>query len=328
MGLFEHLAAFDEGDQSKRRKIVAVAHKRVADNFGAFLSNAKTQEELAARLALVESDIKETVQAVVAEYNGDTFDSTYAAVIAGWEDLPRGEKGQWGKNDSTEIGDEGDGVSDIESELADAPSAVGQKAASDPTGEQLTCKECGGKTSGGHCSNCDGPVEKTADADRDGGGAVVRESLPKADESGLDGPSPKIDKSKAGDEKGHKHTPVPDTEMSGSPKPTETQSVTDGRGDAEKGTSDLKHESPELTSDTLKKETLPTGDDWAGFADGGVSSGPHTDTFSGDSQADPVSSDRGEGVISSNDPDKNPIADLWAAENQVQAAIAAHERES
>lgn len=319
-GLFEHLAAFDEGDQSKRRKIVAVANKRVADNFGAFLSNAKTQEELAARLALVEGDIKEAVQAVVAEYNGDTFDSTYAAVIAGWEDLPRSDTGQWGKNDSTEIGDEGDGVSDIEGELADAPSAVGQKAASDPTGEQLECKECGKRTNGGHCPDCDGDF-KTADAAWDGGGAVVRESLPKADKSGLDGPSPKIDKSKAGDEKGHKHTPVPDTETSGSPKPTETQSVTDGRGDAEKGTSDLKHESPELTSEVLKKETLPTGDDWAGFADGGISSGPHTDTFSGDSQANPVSSDKGEGVLSSVDPDKNPIAELWASENQVQAAI-------
>ena len=303
-GLFEHLAAFDEGEYSKNRKIAAVAHKRVADRFGAFLSNAADADELKSRLALVEADIKATVQEVVAEYNGETYDSVYAAVLSGWEDLGRGSDGRWTKGDSTEIGEPSEGIDNIEAELADAPSAVGHESLS----------------------------SKQADAPRDGGGAVHREKLPKADESGLGGPTkPLINKDQAGSAKGYNHTEVPDTEASGTRNPTETQSVHDGRGDAEKGTSDYKHADPDvLSTPVLKSQDLPSADDNAGFADGGIDKAPNTDTWSGlDGQADPVTSDKADKVLSNHvDPDKNPIAAIWESDLQVEAAIQAHDGET
>lgn len=394
-GLFEHLAAFDEGEYSKNRKIAAVAHKRVADRFGAFLSNAADADELKSRLALVEADIKATVQEVVAEYNGETYDSVYAAVLSGWEDLGRGSDGRWTKGDSTEIGEPSEGIDNIEAELADAPSAVGHEALSSRTAQIpgqageweggfdkpeggysfppgiTACPRCHAQVDSnarnGSCPKCgfvdNGPQgnqakypdvpdthsyegidkwitpgmaglasTKTADAPRDGGGAVHREKLPKADESGLGGPTkPLINKDQAGSAKGYNHTDVPDTQASGSPKPTETQSVHDGRGDAEKGTSDYKHADPDvLSTPVLKSQDLPSADDNAGFADGGIDKAPNTDTWSGlDGQADPVTSDKADKVLSNHvDPDKNPIAAIWESDLQVEAAIQAHDGET
>jgi hypothetical protein len=65
-----------------------------------------------------------------------------------------------------------------------------------------------------------------ADAPAGAGGAVKREKLPTGDNSGLGGPSPKIDKSKSGDEWSWNTSDI-DTETSGTPKPSVTQDVSE-----------------------------------------------------------------------------------------------------
>lgn len=137
-----------------------------------------------------------------------------------------------------------------------------------------------------------------ADAPEGSGGAVKREKLPKGDVDATGAPSPKIDKSKAGDEKGHKKRDI-DTEMDGSPHPEwrDKQDVTTGRGDAEKGTSDYTHSSPELTSDTLKKEELPTGNEDAQSTERNIEQNK-TETFPNKGQADPVTSSVSERIDS------------------------------
>jgi hypothetical protein len=318
--IFEHLALYDEDGYKARRKVAAVASKRVRDTVGPFLSNASSDDDFNARLALVQADITNIIQSAVEEFGAGDVDTLFKSIVAdckpwekedeecedeededdesktsGWEDLGRGTDGKWTTQDSNDQLDNGDGI-DIDSSLADAPSAVGS-----------------------------GTLSATHRSDRaDGGGAVERVDLPKGDESGLGGPSPKIDKSKAGDEKGHKPTTV-DTEMAGTPHPTETQSVNDGvKHDGPRKTpkADLKYEAPTDTSkNTLESVELDTADEWgAGFADGGETHGDHTDTWSGmKGQADPVTA--------SVDPDKNPITELlreqW--ESNVQSAITDYE---
>jgi len=195
-----------------------------------------------------------------------------------------------------------------------------------------------------------------ADAPEGSGGAVKREKLPKGDVDATGAPSPKIDKGKAGDEKGHKKRDI-DTEYDNSPVPEwrDKQDVTTGRGDAEKGTSDYTHSSPELTSDTLKKEELPTGNEDAQSTERNIEQNK-TETFPNKGQADPVTSSVSERIDSlmkratemsnrysgatelnskenleksSNiDPDKNPIQEILNDFNQDQSAIAEFERKA
>src|SRR4051812_5185118 len=89
-GLFEHLAAFDEGARTAQRKAVAVARKRVLDRVGAFIRNA-TDQDREARLALVNDDIQEIISDTVAEYGGDPQNVEAAvreAIGAGLEPTP------------------------------------------------------------------------------------------------------------------------------------------------------------------------------------------------------------------------------------------------
>ena len=137
-----------------------------------------------------------------------------------------------------------------------------------------------------------------ADAPEGSGGAVKREKLPKGNADATGAPSPKIDKSKAGDEKGHKKRDI-DTEYDNSPVPEwrDKQDVTTGRGDAEKGTSDYTHSSPELTSDTLTQEDLPTGNEDAQSTERNIEQNK-TETFPNKGQADPVTSSVSERIDS------------------------------
>ena len=269
-GLFEDLSIFDEGHRTAKRQAVAVAHKRVSDLLGDFLKTAADKADFDARHALVEGEIRRIVAEVADEYNADA--EALEKVIE--ESL-------------------GDGVTDIDSELADAPSAVGSKALAS---------------------------EKTADADRDGGGAVKREDLPKANEAGdLGGPSPKTDhttwKPNALNDSGNLK-PI-DTEQDGSPVPTVSQDVTD--------TPDWEGDFLRDTDAVTEQQNLPTADEDAENTTRNIEQ-PHTDTFNNGGQADPVTS---EVFASTQDADKNPIREILESEmptdHQVQAAIAEFE---
>lgn len=384
-GLFEHLAAFDEGTRIAHRKAVAVARKRVLDRVGAFLSNA-TDQDRAARLALVHGDINDIVIETAAEYGGDpakleaavrealdanestprvTLEkearrpkmcpyhselvdsslqigepqySAYSGLVGGpshckggfdgtcnfkpemvtqsyWD----GKKQEYEENrqqreqealhppinpipeagEPTPVETEGQGITDIDNQLEDAPSAVADPAPMEAP--EMT-------------------MAKVADADRDGGGAVERKDLPdKKNDSptGLSSePSPKTDhttwKPNALNDSGN--VKPEDTEMSGSPVPTEEQDVTT-EADHEK---DFK----EQTDSVTEQQDLPSANDDGQSTERNIEQ-PGTDTFNNDGQTDPVSS---EVMASAQDPDKNPIRDILESEfvpdSQVEAALA------
>lgn len=117
-GLFEHIAQFDDGQRVAQRTAAAVAQKRVADRFGNFLKQAGDDPvELRARLTFIEDDVRQIVAEVAEEHEGDV------------------ERLQEAIDEHLR----GDGVTDLDDELEEAPSAVGQKAAG---GHKPGC-ECG-----------------------------------------------------------------------------------------------------------------------------------------------------------------------------------------
>lgn len=67
--LFENIALQDDTEIINHRRASAVANKRVKDRLGGFFANA--DNDLPARLALVEDEIHEMVEDVVKEYGGD-----------------------------------------------------------------------------------------------------------------------------------------------------------------------------------------------------------------------------------------------------------------
>lgn len=71
-GFFEHISAFDDQKRDETRVAVAVAHRRFTTRFAGFLHEANTLDEYQQRIALVEDEIKEMVDDVVAEYGGDS----------------------------------------------------------------------------------------------------------------------------------------------------------------------------------------------------------------------------------------------------------------
>lgn len=263
-GLFEDIALFDDARAVAQRKAAAVVFKRVDDNVGSFVKRAKDQAEREARLSLVSDDIRQIVADVVEEYGGDA------------------EKLEEAIDEHLR----GDGVTELNEELADAPSAVGTKSLSST---------------------------KEADAPKDGGGAVKRESLPTGDESALGDPSPKIDKKEwkpnALNEKGNLK-PV-DAEQEGSPHPTVDQDVDD--------TPDPNKDFLDQTDAVTDHQTLPTATDSdAETTERNISQEGQGGTWStNEGQANPVTS--------SVDPDKNPLRAIlesgFATEHQVESAI-------
>lgn len=114
-GLFEHIAQFDDGQRVAGRQAAAVAQKRISDRFGSYLGLSKDSEERTARLGFIEDDLRQIVADVAEEYNADI------------ENL----------QDAIDEHLKGEGVTDLNGDLEEAPSAVGHKSA------------------GGHASDCD-----------------------------------------------------------------------------------------------------------------------------------------------------------------------------
>jgi hypothetical protein len=271
MSLFEHLAANDEAAKVASRQAVAVAQKRLSNQIFPFLANAGDVENRKARLSLVEDDVRQILADVSEEYNVDP------------------EKLQAAMDEQLK----GEGVTDLDAELENAPSAVGHTPLS---------------------------ATKTAEADRDGGGAVKTETLPTGDDNALGGPSPKTDhttwKPNALNDSGN-IKPI-DTEQSGSPVPSETQDVSD--------TPDYETDKFLDKADAVtEQQELPEADESGQSTERNIEQ-PHTDQFGNDGQADPVTS---EVMSSAQDPDRNPLREIlesdFLPESQVTAAIESFE---
>lgn len=231
--LFDDISQFDEGFRIAKRQAVAVAHKRVQDTVGAYLRLSKTAEERTARLDYVSDDIRQIVADTAEEFSVD-HDKLLDAIH---ESL------------------EGEGVTDLNGELADAPSAVGDKTAG---GHKPGC-ECGfcknkGNLPGSKKDEGEEKVEgivddeeksdkdasepdfkdkledkdsstHVADAPRDGGGATKTLDLPKGKGDAVGyGASPEIDKKtwkpNALDSSGNLPAVPEGIEMDGTPNPT------------------------------------------------------------------------------------------------------------
>ncbi len=320
-GLFEDIALFDDGKRIAQRQAAAVAQKRVSDFVGAFLKKATSRADLEARLSLVEEDVHRIIAETVEEYGGDA------------------EKLEEAIDEHLR----GDGVTDLNEELADAPSAVGSKTLAskdddddddDDDEDDKDDKDDDSDSSDSDSDSDDSDSDdkslppwlkdkesKTADAPRDGGGAVKTETLPKADNSGLGGPSPKIDKKEwkpraLGDGDGNLK-PI-DTEQKGSPNPTEHQDVDD--------TADHSKDFLEQTDAVTEQQSLPSANADGYSTDRNIEQ-TSTDTFNNNGQADPVTSK----VESGTDPDKNPLKSIlesgFVTDHQVKSAIQAFEAE-
>lgn len=241
--LFDDINQFDEGFIASRREAVAVAQKRVQDTVGGYLRLAKTAEEYTARLDFVSDDIRQIVADVSEEYSVD-HDKLKEAIE---ENLA------------------GDGVTDLNGDLSDAPSAVGHGKQSGGHKDGCECGFCKnkGKLPGSKDDKVEEKVEgivdddekadkdasepewsdkakddlkessvREADAPRDGGGATKRVSLPKGDGKAVGtGASPKIDrkewKPNALNPDGNLPAVPEGIEMDGSPVPTERQDLID-----------------------------------------------------------------------------------------------------
>lgn len=207
--------------------------------------------------------------------------------------------------------DEGEGINDIDTELTEAPSAVGG-------GESEHFAE--------EPSMAMSASQHTAEAPRDGGGAVTTEELkPNSNGAGWRNPSPKIDKTtwKPNALNGEGNLDPIDTTRSGSPNPTETQDVTD------KPTWKAQDDEtwpPATTDSVTEHQELPGTDGDAQMTERNITQSP-TDTFGGDSQADAITRSNPEAIVSAaQDPNKNPIREVlnseWPTETEISQAIA------
>lgn len=312
--LFDDITQFDESFLASRREAAAVAHKRVQDRVGAYLKIAKTSEEYDARLNFVSDDIRQIVADVAEEFSVD-HDKLADAI----DDALKGE-----------------GVTDINEELADAPSAVGHKAAGGHK-DGCTCGFCKNKgnlpgrvdqkeqenkdASEPHDDDDSGVVDKessthVADAPRDGGGATKTVDLPtgKGDAVGY-GASPKIDKKtwKPNALNADGNLPPVNDEMNSSPSPTKTQDLVDEKPDYE---GDFLRDTDAVTT----KQDLPSADDTGHSTERNISQDGQSGTWT-EGQNDAVTPQ----VFASADPDVNPLKAIlesgFATDNQVESAI-------
>jgi hypothetical protein len=191
-----------------------------------------------------------------------------------------------------EVLEEGDGVTDLGADLEDAPSAVGEQ----PFTEAIE-----------HEPMALAASTKTSEADRDGGGAVKRETLPIGNEDAMKGPSPEMDKSKWTNPKNREKSnlkPI-DTEMEGSRNPTIQQTLWEHRPNDEFA-KDYDIE-PELGDTSgLTSQDLPTaGEEGGDSTEKNISQDGQGGTFNSTGiDANPVTNESLEGKTGNVDPAK------------------------
>ena len=303
--LFDDITQFDEGKHLASRQAAAVAHKRVSETVGGYLTIAENPEEYAARIDFVSGDIQRIVADVAEEYDADV-DALQKAIDDGLK---------------------GDGVTDLNDSLGDAPSAVGHGKQAGGHKPDCSCGFCENK---GNLPGSDSKEETedegssveasthVADAPRDGGGAVKRESLPKGDGKSIGTePVPKTDHRtwKPNALNDSTNTPPVDTEQNGSPHPTEKQDVSD----------DPDYEGNFLrdTDAVTESQSLPSADESGVSTERNISQENQGGTWT-EAQGDPVTS-------ATKDPDANPLKAIldngFVADNTVESAITQFEAE-
>jgi len=166
------------------------------------------------------------------------------------EQVPQAPEGEIGDAPEPDLVDE---PMDIDAELADAPSAIGE-----PAQEQLEPAMAS---------------THVADADRDGGGAVKTVEL----DEDREGPVPEMDKTRWTTEN---VTPI-DTEMDGSPHPTKEKDILEP----------IKPETSDSfldeTDSVTEQQELPSAND-DGYSTDKNTETIHTDTWGGNNGASPV----------------------------------------
>lgn len=212
MSVFEVLDRDKNEEAQADRRTVIAAQERARAQFKNFVDNGRdSADAFDARLALVDDEVRRVAEEVAAEHGGGADRAYLAATAALGAAHQDGcgcgfceNKGSFGEDPEEEI-------------EADEKTASAKK----------TACACGCSHEGCNCGDdCDGNChgEKKASRASDSSWVVIgvelseaetgdnyqqeRVDLPSADESGLGGPSPKIDKGKSGDHEGWDLDPI------------------------------------------------------------------------------------------------------------------------
>jgi hypothetical protein len=212
-------------------------------------------------------------------------------------------------------GDEGSGITDLDHELSDAPSAVGDGPSEDapslaPAEPAMAMASV-----------------RTSEAPRDGGGAVRQDDLPTRTNDRTTPPSPETDhtqwKPNALNPDGNLPARPEGEEMDGSPHPSE---FTDVKDDPDYKGDDFKEQTEAVT----EHQDLPAAEGDAVSTERNISQEGQSDTWSGLSgQATPVTQ---EVFSAAQDPSHNPIRRIlesgFATASEVESAIQQHKSNS
>lgn len=295
--LFDALAADETERHVARRRALALAHTKVENRLGAFLRGAVTMEEFEARLAACEDDLRAHVAEASAETGHDHPEHIAKALIDHYASTRRWQPRQveadhWIQKAVKKPGElhrelgvpQGEKIP--ESKLEEAEHSDNPKEreraqfAENVKGLGKGKKSADEKHDPGKMQDSNdgkGVLEPHQDDEDAKDGKPKDASIHTADgNTDLGGPEPKMDK--------RLWTP----QAPGEPKvddgkwKTEQKDITEPMGPPN-------NEHPLKEIGDIEHQTLPTATgDEAGFASGGVDSGPHTDTFGGSGQVDPV----------------------------------------
>lgn len=301
--VFNHLAHTEHEDRQITRKAIALARARVDRTVGTFLRGAVTPEGFSARFAACESQFATHVAEACSEVGCDKAEDVaevlrdHYAATRRWipQPITAADEIDPGKEQ-----DSNDGKAVLEphqdDEDADAPKIKssriddleGVNLYPGPEQHDNRCPTCGGPAHAPEQGFDNGPLLDTmSQAAQQGVPGMEthpdyrRASTRTADgNTDLGGPEPKMDKKL--------WTPqnLGEPEVEDGQWPTERKDVV-----VPIGPPNNEHELKEIDGGGTERVELDSAPDFwsdSGFASGGETSGPHTDTFGGSGQADPV----------------------------------------
>jgi hypothetical protein len=251
--LFDVDYANDQENNAQGRRATAAALARSKQRFGAFLSGG----DIPARFDLMESDFKQVVADVIAEYGGDAdrVESAVTSVLSAggycdtckcWKSGPRAgnctcsggstREHEDGPSESADDEANADDSADAGSATSSVKTAGECELCSDKAKDLVKvdglrlCPDCRGVgTDNESVPTDDDKTSSTMSHWRLVGEALETEKLPKVPFGGdtLDGPSPKMDKKewKPNALNGDGNLKPIDTEGKGSPHPTEKHDI-------------------------------------------------------------------------------------------------------
>lgn len=291
-GIFEVLAADQHDARLASRKALVLSRDRIDARLGKFLGASRSPAEFAARFDLVAEDFVGIVRVAASEVGHDDPDSLVETLrdhyAKDWIqdavkkpgdlhkklDVPEDEKIPEDKIENAEENDDED--TKEKAQFAENVKGLGKdkkKSKKDKKKDKPPWLK-------------DDDDDGDDDGDDDALDFTARTAAP-AGNTGLAGPSPKMDKKR--------WTPksVQPIDVPSERHPTIQKDVTEVMPKENEGPPGDASKIEEINALTTQ-ETLPTGKgmDDAGFATGGEDFGPHTDTWGTDSrEADPVRSE-------------------------------------